>query len=281
MRSNQDINMHRIFIISSLLFIAIYANSQNLITNPSFEESGEPFCEGWYAGCCIPLVNQCDTIKTNGVSIVRNVPPDSLRGEWSAEVYGSFPISSSVVTYIPARNGTYIYQLKFWMNTSNHLGAACINLKKNTSSECKWISDSDQPWKEYSMLDTITGNSTDTIYIWLTAGLGDFCVCDVTFDLIELTIIDSLTTGIEQESDYTATKVFPNPFKDDFSIHATDCNGFKMSVFDMNGKEIKTIVSHSPSLSVDLSSAPDGIYFYRIDPFASNERPYYGKLIKQ
>lgn len=62
--------------------------------------------------------------------MIHSPTPDSIRGSWSIEVDGDWPSGINIVTYIPAKTGTNVYQLKFWMNSSIFGGGGGINLKK-------------------------------------------------------------------------------------------------------------------------------------------------------
>jgi hypothetical protein len=270
---------HSILLIA-LLLLSTYTKSQNLISNPSFEENGEPSCEGWYDGCGGKLL--CDTTNAGcGTFIIPNTESDSIFGRWSLRVYGSIPESGIGITYITGQTGTNVYQLKFWMNTETFIGEVYIGPMKNGQfTDYNYLVDFGQPWTQYTLLDTITTTATDTIGVWLSAGLGDFCICEVSYDQIELTIIDSLMTAVEPELLQNDVSIFPNPFENHFTIHFEGQSGFSINVFDLNGKNIKTENTSTEELDIDLAGFPSGIYFYKIAS-DGNRNLSYGKLIKR
>lgn len=274
--------MTRPLIIGFLFILSFNAESQNLISNPDFEQNGNPYCDGWFDGCRMEFKDHCDSLYHCGTSIIHDSAPDTMPGEWCLKVYGDWPVSNAATTYITNRMGTFIYQLKFWMNTEHFIGEAYLGTIKNLQIEnYNLLSDSGQPWTQYSLLDTITTTATDTIGVLLGAAVGDFCQCDVAFDQIELTVIDSLSTGIESHNRNQEYQVFPNPFSDHLTISAPDSHGFNMILFDMNGKQIKTETSPDDKTNIDMTSIPQGIYYFELSPLNISMSPGYGKIIKQ
>jgi hypothetical protein len=274
--------MHnRILIGMFLLSLSSLTNSQNLIHNPSFEENGKPFCEGWYDRSGSEFKLQCDSISYFDTNIIHKSAPDSNNGAWCLEVRGSFPFSGYAATYITGQEGTFIYQLKFWMNTEHFLGEAYFGpIKNGIFIDSNYIQDFSQPWTEYKLLDTISTNITDTIGVFLTASIGDFCLCDVAFDQIELTVIDTLSTSIPTPDPNVSIVVFPNPFTDNVTFLVPGLPEFNVSVFDITGKEIKHAQSDGDMISMDMTSESAGIYFYQL---ASIDHKIYlgrGKMIK-
>jgi len=274
--------VQRIFFILFIISIAISAQSQNLILNPSFEQNNLPYCKGWYDSCGSEFVQQCDSMNYCGSIIIHESAPVINSGEWCLEIFGSIPNSGYAETYISGQKGTNVYQLKFWLETEHFIGEAYIGPMRNRA-----FVDSNsfvvfgQPWAEYRLLDTITTNVTDTIGVRLTASIGDFCLCDVEFDLIELTIIDSLSTGIASPDSYVLHTVFPNPFEDKFSIQVPGYSGFNVTIFDITGKVVQRVKSSSDLVNVNMPGEMAGIYFYQLTSGDQNEIIGRGKLIKK
>ncbi|MBK9982212.1 MAG: T9SS type A sorting domain-containing protein [Saprospiraceae bacterium] len=262
-----------------LVFIScsFILSSQNLILNPSFEQNGERYCEDWYAGW-LPMENYCDTFQNFGVRMIHSDPPDSIRGSWSVELYGNWPSGSYIGTYIPAKAGTNVYELKFWMNSSHFGGGGGINLKGNQSAETKWIEDWGQPWTQYTLLDTITAVPGDSIYVILSAGVGDFCICDVQFDQVEFAVVDSITTATNDPSVEYSFTISPNPVINDLHVNTSDVNHFEFTLYDMAGKIIFHQTSNIEKLVIDCSGLASGIYFYEISVDGRKERV--GKIMK-
>lgn len=262
----------------SFIFTSFVLYSQNLILNSSFEQNGEPVCDGWYAGCCVPLGNPCDTFPTYGATMIYTDIADSIRGNWGVELYGNFPTPGFIVTYIPAKEGTNIYQLKFWMNSINFAGGGGINLKRNQSSEIKWVEDWGQPWTQYSLLDTITCGPNDTLYVILSASLGDFCICDVQFDQIEFAMIDSIPTATPSLSNDDHYSISPNPAFNYIHVQTTALSSFMITLYDMAGKQVFHQTSDSDQLLIDSSGFLPGIYVYEIS--IDDQKKKVGRILK-
>ncbi|MGB4849700.1 MAG: T9SS type A sorting domain-containing protein [Saprospiraceae bacterium] len=267
------------FFLVILILCCSVLSSQNLILNPSFEQKGEPNCEHWYIGCCIPLKDHCDTtLSAYGVTMIHVVPPDSFLGSWNVQLYGTFPDNTSIVTYIPAIKGTYVYQLKFWMNSFHFGGGGGINLQGNQIEETKWIRDWGKPWTQYSLLDTITAGPEDTLEVILSADIGDFCLCDVYFDQIEISVIDSFPTAVHDPSNEFSFTISPNPVVNYLQVRTTELNSFSFNMYDTTGKKVLHQTSDSEQLVIDCSGLAPGIYFYEINVDGGKARV--GKIIK-
>lgn len=266
------------YCIGAFLLFSASCFSQNLLTNSTFELNSEPNCEGWYAGCCIPLANRCDTLKTDGMTMVYNVTLDSIRGHWGVELYGNYPSGSSIYTYLPAREGTNVYKLTFWMNSINFGGGGGIGLVKDGSSGIKWVEDYGQPWTQYTLLDTITASQNDSLLVSLCAGIGDFCICDVQYDQPELEIIDSLSTFSKNLIDEASFSIWPNPIQNFLYIKSSLPSSFSLDLFDITGKALVHQYTKLDPISIDMADLKPGIYFYTIT--SKGRRMNSGKLLK-
>ncbi|MEP6646732.1 MAG: T9SS type A sorting domain-containing protein [Saprospiraceae bacterium] len=272
--------MKRFIFFGILLLWNISSRSQNLIINPSFERNGKPFCDYWYTVCGDEFKDQCDSFGLCGTRIIKATTPDTTTGKWGVEVRGSFPESASAITYISGHSGTYIYQLKFWMNTEHFEGEVYLGPMTNRNfTDYNLLTDFSQPWTQYILLDTITTQLSDTVGVVLSAGIGDFCLCDVEYDQIELTIIDSLSTGVHEPSQQLYT-IYPNPFEDQLNIHFPRSNGFSLTIFDAMGRLINAETTPTEIGQIEMSSVPAGIYSYQIIPSGEPFQTYYGRLIK-
>jgi hypothetical protein len=270
------------YFISAYLFFLYFngVSGQNLILNPSFEQLGQPWCEAWYDVCGSPFATHCDTNFQCGARIIPDSPPAPAAGSWGVELFGSFPTSTSVTTYSSGREGTYVYQLKFWMDTPTFIGEVYWGLVRNGAIvNPNFFTDSGHPWTEYTLRDTIFTHEQDSIGVQVGAGIGDFCICRVSFDLIELTVIDSIVTAIKPIQQNNNYLIYPNPFSDDITILSPDGSGLDISIYDMNGVTITSFEGINPS--PDLSFLNPGIYFYRIRPQSSQLPSQWGKLVKE
>src|SRR5262245_13343959 len=105
--------------ISFLSFLSIHA--QNLILNPSFDQNLVLNCAEWYNTCGKEIA--CDTFGECSTVMVKDSPGDSLADKWCLLVWGNtWPFENHVDYYITGRTGTFIYEMKFWMNTEHFYG---------------------------------------------------------------------------------------------------------------------------------------------------------------
>lgn len=274
--------MKRIIFLGMLFIWAIASRSQNLILNPSFEQNGKPFCDGWYTVCGDEFKDQCDSFGLCGTRIIKANTPDTATGIWGVEVRGSFPESASAITYVSGHSGTNIYQLKFWMNTEHFVGEVYLGPMTNRNfTDYNLLTDFNQPWTQYILLDTITTHESDTVGVVLSAGIGDFCLCDVEYDQIELTIIDSLSTGVHNPAQTLPYIVYPNPFSDHITIIFPCSNGFNLSIFDAMGRLINAETFATEIAHIEMPSAPAGSYYYQIGPVNKTYQSFFGRLLKQ
>ena len=257
--------MLRILFTLAIIVGPLLAMSQNLILNPSFEFNGDPYCEGWTDGCGSALSSHCDSMWNCNTRLVMDTPPSTNAGDWGVEVYGSMPTSGSVVTYVTGQSGTLVYQLKFWMNTTFFLGEAYIGPVENkVVIDSNSISDYSGGWQQYTLLDTITTSINDSVGVVLTAGIGDFCICNVAFDQIELTVIDTLTTSSNDEADVIPMQVYPNPFSDHVTFEVPYPKNYQVAITDISGKLIRLVNANENIVNIDLSTTAEGLYFYSI-----------------
>ncbi len=276
------LNFRNIILIGFLFILSFNAESQNLILNPSFEQNGQADCTGWYPVCDAPFHVTCDSTFGCGVMIIKESTPDSLGGAWCLQTYGNFPFPGAVITYITGRTGTFIYQLKFWMKSEHFISEVYLGvIKDQVFTEPSFFTNYTQPWTLYTIRDTITTSVSDTIGVQLGSAIGDFCICDVEYDQVELTVIDSLSTGIAAQLNKTKYEIYPNPFKDILTVSAPGSNGFILAVFDLNGKQIKSGKSSTDIINLDMTSIPQGIYYFRLNPINNVMLPCHGKIIKQ
>lgn len=256
--------LNKLVFCTCILIFFGKAFAQNLISNPSFEENGEPYCDGWFPGGTIPFSN-CDSTGTLLASIVKSSPDDSISGLWSLELFGSLPDSGNVWTFIPAIPGTHVYELNFWMNSSNFGGMAGINIKNAPPENTKWLEDWGQPWQFYSLVDTITASASDSISIVLATRTGDFCLCKVQFDQIELRKIDTITSTAEVVIP-SFSSIHPNPLTDQSVLRLQ--NPFHRTVtiifFNVLGQIVQQVQTAENEYLINRSDFNEGIFYYQI-----------------
>ncbi len=265
-------------ILYCLSSLSLY--SQNLVLNSSFEQSLQPYCEGWYNDCGKEI--SCDPTGDCNTQIFKDSPGDSLVDQWCLLIYGhSFPFETPVDYYITGKTGTFVYQLKFWMNTLHMNGYGRLGiLDHGVFVQKDSVEDLLAPWTEYILEDTITTTVTDTLVVRLAPGIGDFCLCDVYFDQVELTVLDSLSTQVEPVSDPAEIKVFPNPAEDDVQIVGLPLSQSVITILNTCGQILEMRETNGNTITIDLSSLPSGIYYYIITEGNNSRIWKTGKLVK-
>ncbi|MGQ0826976.1 MAG: T9SS type A sorting domain-containing protein [Bacteroidota bacterium] len=96
------------------------------------------------------------------------------------------------------------------------------------------------------------------------------------------TILDCISTGIVNEEIYHSISVYPNPFHSNFNIiisPETVINDAIIKIYDVCGKEVKTISISNNETNIDRGELKSGIYFYTI--INNNSTIAKGKLIVQ
>ncbi len=93
--------------------------------------------------------------------------------------------------------------------------------------------------------------------------------------------IPASTTGLnESETQITSATIFPNPFNSSFIIKIpehTVLNNAVMRIYDLCGKEVKTVPISDNEIRVNRDELKDGIYFYTL--FNDGQKKESGKLV--
>jgi hypothetical protein len=91
-------------------------------------------------------------------------------------------------------------------------------------------------------------------------------VLEAAFDLFE--VVDSGATSIQNFTTETeGIKVYPNPFKSDFSVEilSNELIGQQLQVFDLNGRLLfSKEVNHTGIHSIEINKIPSGFYMLKI-----------------
>jgi len=263
--------------ISFLSFLPIHA--QNLILNSSFENHLQLYCEGWYNTCGKEIA--CDTFGECSTVMVEDSPGDSLVDKWCLLVWGNtWPFENHVDYYITGRTGRFIYEMRFWMNSEHFYGQGLLGLIDNGKFiGIDSVHDSGMPWTEYKFQDTISTVASDTIAVRLSAGLGDFCICDVYFDQVELNVLDSLSTQVEDISRQDEFEVFPNPVVDEIKILSDYETRFLITIYNHQGIAVRKQEATGAS-TFDFNDPPAGVYFYIIQDLGNKKMLKSGRFVK-
>ena len=152
-------------------------NKNNLIPNPSFELNGVSSAAFWSVN--MPsLVNFTNDTPQGG-------------GNWAVTIDVLWGSGNDVITTILIPEGTHIYQFSFWSKYSSKPGYAEILLSAQDSlSQINRIIVDSRSWKKYSILDTITSVSSDSLQIKLSGGYSNLLPGETYFDLCTLELLE-------------------------------------------------------------------------------------------
>lgn len=255
---------------------------QNLVSNSSFETSGQLNCQLWYNSWGQELTYLCDTIYPDpgGAYFFQDAPLGG--GNWCLSLTpGWCPSFSTAETYITGQVDTNIYELKVWMKTSNWSGSISLGLlSQNQLTITKTITDNPTTWTQYTLVDTLITQLTDTIVVHLSAGCAESASGSVFIDLIELN--KDTISNIENNKQEKSNNVFyPNPFSKltTLKIKENVVEGYTLILYSSIGQIIRQIVIEQEITTIDKGELLSGIYFYQIKSKIGKKLIGQGKLI--
>jgi len=149
----------------------------NLIRNPSFEMNSDPSLADWFVN--MPsLVNFTNDTPLNG-------------GNWALTIDVLWGIGNDVISTVILPEGTHIYKFSFWSKFSTKPGFADIDLvTQDSTSQISRINIDSESWKNYSILDTITSSSEDSLQIKLSGGFSNISPGKTYFDLCTFELLE-------------------------------------------------------------------------------------------
>jgi hypothetical protein len=152
-------------------------NESNLIPNPSFELDGISSVAFWFVN--MPSL----------VNFTNDTPPGGGNSAITIDVlWGS---GNDVISTILIPEGTHIYKFSFWSKYSNNPGYAEILLATQDSlSQINRTIVDTESWENYSILDTITSVSGDSLQIKLSGGFSHIAPGKSYFDLCTLELLE-------------------------------------------------------------------------------------------
>ncbi len=270
-----------------LLLNTFIGHGQNLISNWSFESGGQLDCKNWYDYCGRELSFLCDTIMPDticGTEFYRDAPLEG--GTWSIKLNTSwFPVSDYAITYITGFSGTNVFELRVWEKQLKNSGAASIGFGKVSHGVRTWLKklydrDTATIWKQIKVIDTITTQNTDSIFIYLSGGGCEICAGSTLFDLIELFTIDTLYAKDVISPSYNI-HVYPNPSSDNITMELIDSKKENRiwTLYTSTGQVIKTIKTTENIITIDVEDFASGIYFYHIQRSSDNRTIGQGKIM--
>jgi hypothetical protein len=151
----------------------------NMITNSSFESNGNPSLQDW------------DVFRTQFVESVQDVPPGG--GSWSVAIRDVNDWSAVAIhAKAAAPIGTHIYQFSFWSKcVVNITGEVAFLLhREDTLSYRKYLVIDKTTWTSYTLLDTLTTTTGDSLEIWLSGGYLGTGSGKTFYDLCRLEILN-------------------------------------------------------------------------------------------
>ena len=154
-------------------------NENNLIFNPSFEENGNASLAGWIiAG---DTINQFTT----------DIPPNG--GNWAITINSVWisPLTNGIYTTVKLSPGIHIYRFSVWAKHQNVTGSTNILIvKPDTTIILRSIQITDTLWKQYSVIDTIAADDSDSLSIILSGGGSQIILGKSYFDLCTLELLE-------------------------------------------------------------------------------------------
>jgi photosystem II stability/assembly factor-like uncharacterized protein len=79
--------------------------------------------------------------------------------------------------------------------------------------------------------------------------------------------LDDLITDVKENEQNNKTIITPNPASDFLNIHSSDLIGKEITIYDMLGNKIKTVIAESMDSCINIESLSMGIYLIRIGEF--------------
>jgi len=271
--------------IVTFVFVAMSALSygQNLISNWQFQYPNmQARCDGWFNSCGEELTAHCDTNLYCFVGLYMQSPSAIPENIWSLKVKTGFPQEGFAETYITGQSGTNIYKLNFWMKATDWIGGAKLGLNtQNQFVDSKTLIDTATFWKQFTLIDTLSTQSSDTITVRLTAGFGDFCICPpVNFAFIELTIIGATSVDDLIKSD-NIIKAYPNPTNNKMTIEVLTANykELTLDIYNAIGQFVTSRQTDGNTFTFDRNEIGSGFYFYQLHTTKNKELIGQGKII--
>jgi hypothetical protein len=192
--------------------------------------------------------------------------------------YGS---SACSATYAPNPASNLIATV----NSTTQINLTWID---NSAVETAYIVERSIDGITFSQIASLPANTTSYSNTGLTANtkyyyrvLAENCFGNSTYSAI-VNATTSISTGINEQTLINKISIYPNPFQTNFTIKISSEIIIKdavMKVYDVCGKEVKTVSVNSYETIIDRDGLQSGIYFYQI--INNNESIDKGKLLIQ
>lgn len=163
--------MRKITLLLSLLMCVVFANAQNLLTNPSFENWTEGNPDGWSLTSNAGSVTKNTSIVKQGDSSIKFVPTKTFNMFQGVSVDAGATYTLSLSYYIEAGDGT---DARIWCNFKKESGyfaeadLVATGLYpilrgpgNQNSSGTSYFADEKGAWKTYTVDITIPDNAVE------------------------------------------------------------------------------------------------------------------------
>ena len=168
----------------SFLFILVLPSCKNqspttintvstILLNSSFESGGSPSSDGW-------------TISSSPMGgYSTDVPPNG--GTYSIFLEASNPGGSASIK-IALPQGAHIFRFSVWAKVTRLTGRAEIDFVHAIDQTIyfKQIDIPDTTWREYSIYDTLSVSSGDSLKVFLSPGFSELIASRTNFDICKV-----------------------------------------------------------------------------------------------
>lgn len=273
------------YIAILFLLCSQFCFSQNLIQNGSFEDSvGNSSIEGWDT-CCVN--------NSQYMSFSNDVPFNG--GSWSVNLKQN-PLVFYLIWYITGMGGTYVYNLtayarkyyNFFLGMPPFIAIGVLNNNSlgqphSILDQSKFFDSIPDYWTNITLIDTITTTADDTIAIILYSGKDQLSPDSVSFDLIKLTVTDTISTQNTIISQTPKMTAYPNPFNDHTMITFNNQKHelIQLTLFTIIGIIIRQAETSEDRITVEKGLLSPGIYFYRLVKNNIGQTIGQGKIVIQ
>jgi len=126
----------------------------NLISNPSFEENGNPTLRGWEV--------------SGSINFYEDTPAGG--GKYSVGINTVWGIPEYISVTVPVSEGKRIFTFTCWSKAERLPSEISMHLIRDTIITNSFVTVSDSNWKSYTIVDTISVVRGDSLRIYLKGG---------------------------------------------------------------------------------------------------------------
>jgi len=157
--------------------IIIPENENNLIPNPSFEENGDSSLANWFVN------------MPSSVQFANDTPPNG--GNWAITIDVLWGVGNDVISTVKIPEGTHVYKFSFWSKFETTAGdAELLFITTDSVYSINRVQVNSNDWMNYSVSDTITSNSNDSLMVKLSGGFSHITPGKTYFDICILELLE-------------------------------------------------------------------------------------------